>query len=291
VVIGSADPQADPRFVGGVCRAVDVWQERRRSRIEAHAASLADGGVRALGGGGDGGDTAGMEDAFVVAQPAPGADERRGVECDGLDDAAEAVAVTVDVVDADRRAGVEGVGEQSPLSGSQLRGELGQMLAAGSGPGWWVDRDPVQSPGQFREAVPGRSVRRRRCGVTAAAGGAVCRVLGRWRFGAAPGIAFDEREAVRALPDREVSGVAERCEGRGYRLAVPSDVGGLDADGVAAEGSVEAAHGAGVGAQDVLGESRRTGTRCRDRYPRPDSNRRYRLERADMILVAGLAIR
>ena len=43
----------------------------------------------------------------------------------------------------------------------------------------------------------------------------------------------------------------------GALLAVPADVGGFDADGIAAEGAVEAAHRAlvGVGAQDLLGEA------------------------------------
>ena len=43
----------------------------------------------------------------------------------------------------------------------------------------------------------------------------------------------------------------------GALLAVPADVGGLDADGVTAEGAVEAAHRAlvGVGAQDLFGEA------------------------------------
>ena len=47
----------------------------------------------------------------------------------------------------------------------------------------------------------------------------------------------------------------------GALLAVPADVGGFDADGVTAEGAIEAAHGAlvGVGAQDLLGEAPEAG--------------------------------
>jgi hypothetical protein len=57
----------------------------------------------------------------------------------------------------------------------------------------------------------------------------------------------------------------------GALLAVPADVGCFDADGVAAEGAVEAAHCAlvGVGAQDLFGEAAATRAQAdgRGRFP------------------------